>query len=43
MIEAYVAFSGTTDSILKTSHVTRTRHAHQVSALMLAKLQEDGN
>ena len=39
----YLAFFGTTDSILKTSHVTRTRHAHQVSALTLAKLQQDGN
>ena len=39
LTEAGIASSGTADSILKTSHITRTRHAHQVSALALAKLQ----
>ena len=28
-------------SFLKAVHLTRTRHAHQISALALAKLQND--
>lgn len=39
--EAGVASSGTADSFLKVSHLTRTRHAHQVTALALSKLQRD--
>ena len=41
LTEAGIASSGTADSFLKASHLTRTRHAHQVTALALAKLQED--
>ena len=41
LTEAGIASSGTSDSFLKASHLTRTRHAHQVTALVLAKLQED--
>ena len=32
LTEADVATSGTADSFLKASHITRTRHAHQVTA-----------
>ena len=39
--EAGVASSGTADPFLKVSHLTRTRHAHQVTALALSKLQCD--
>ena len=35
------ATTGTADSFLNVSHLTRTRHVHQVTALALAKLQED--
>ncbi len=41
LAQADIASSGTVDSFLKASHLTRTRHAHQVSALALAKLQEE--
>ncbi|KAJ3580898.1 hypothetical protein NHX12_001242 [Muraenolepis orangiensis] len=42
LTDAGVASSGTADSFLKVSHLTRTRHAHQAwSALALAKLQQD--
>ena len=41
LTEAGIASSGTADSFLKVSHLTRTRHAHQVTALALAKLQND--
>jgi hypothetical protein len=41
LTEAGIASSGTADSFLKASHLTRTRHAHQVSVLALAKLQQD--
>lgn len=41
LTQAGIASSGTADSFLKASHLTRTRHAHQVTALALAKLQED--
>lgn len=36
-----VASAGTADSFLRVSHLTRTRHAHQVTALSLSKLQRD--
>lgn len=39
--QAGIASSGTANSFLKASHLTRTRHAHQVSALALARLQQD--
>ena len=39
LYEADVASSGTADSFLKASHLTRTRHAHQITALSLVKLQ----
>ena len=39
--QAGIASSGTADSYLKASHLTRTRYAHQVTALALAKLQKD--
>ena len=32
LVEAGIATSGTADSFLKVSHVTKTRHAHQVNA-----------
>ena len=41
LTEADVATSGTAVSFLKASHITRTRHAHQVTALALSKLQQD--
>ena len=41
LTQAGIASSGTADSFLKASHLTRTRHAHQVTALALAKLQDD--
>jgi len=41
LVQVGIASSGTADSFLKVSHLTRTRHAHQVTALALAKLQDD--
>lgn len=41
LTQAEIASSGTADSFLKATHLTRTRHAHQVSALALTKLQSD--
>ena len=41
LTQAGIASSGTTDSFLHCCHLTRTRRAHQVSAVTLAKLQED--
>jgi hypothetical protein len=38
LTEAGVATSGTTDSFLKVSHITRSRYAHQITALTLSKL-----
>ena len=35
LTQANIASSGTADSYLKVSHVTRTRHAHQVTASSL--------
>lgn len=40
LTQAGIASSGTVDSFLKAAHLTRIRHAHLVSALALAKLQE---
>ncbi|KAG1650849.1 Kelch domain-containing protein 4 [Nymphon striatum] len=39
LVEAEIATSGTADSFRKVSHITRTRHAHQVTALALETLQ----
>lgn len=39
--ESGVASFGRADSLLKVSHLTRTRHAHQFTALALAQLQRD--
>ena len=41
LIEAEVASSGTADSFLKVSHLTRTRHAHQLTLLTLQNLQQE--
>ena len=41
LTQAGIASFGTADSFLKAAHLTRTRHAHQVSVLALAKLQQD--
>lgn len=41
LTEAGIATSGTADSFLKVAHLTKTRHAHQVTAMSLAKLQSD--
>ena len=39
--EAGIASSGTAESFLKVTHLTRTRHAHQVTVLALQKLQRE--
>ena len=41
LAEAEVASSGTADSFLKVAHLTRTRHAHQITLLTLHKLQKE--
>ena len=41
LVEAGIASSGWAESILRCSHLTRTRHMHQVSALALANLQQE--
>ena len=41
LTESSVATAGTAESFLKAAHLTRTRHAHQVTAMTLAKLQRD--
>ena len=41
LTQAGVASSGTATSFLRCCHLTRTRQAHQVTALALAKLQHD--
>lgn len=41
LIQVGIATSGTADSFLKASHLTRTRHAHQLSVLALSKLQHE--
>ena len=38
LTESEVASSGTADSFLKVAHITRTRHAHQVTVLVLQRL-----
>ena len=38
LVESGIASSGTADSFLKASHVTKTRHAHQVTASSLYML-----
>ena len=37
--EAEIVSIGTADSFLKASHLTKTRHSHQVTLLALSKLQ----
>lgn len=39
LLEAGIATSGMAESFLKASHLTRTRHSHQVTLLALSKLQ----
>ena len=41
LTESEVAPSGVADSILKATHLTRTRHAHEVSLLALHKLRKE--
>ena len=41
LCEAAVANPGTADSFLKASHLSRTRHCHQITSLALSKLQKD--
>lgn len=41
LTQAEIASSGTADSFLKASHLTRARHGHQVSVVALSKLQHD--
>ena len=40
LVQAKVASSGVAESFLKASHVTRTRHAHQVTASALHLLMK---
>ena len=40
LVQAGVAKVGMADSFLKASHITRTRHAHQVTAAALFILQK---
>ena len=41
LTQADVASSGTADSYLKATHLTRTRHVHQVTLLTLHKLRKE--
>ena len=41
LTQADVAFSGTADSYLQATHLTGTRHAHQVTLLTLHKLRKE--
>ena len=41
LTNADITSAGKADSFLKTSHLARTRHSHQVSALALAQLEEE--
>ncbi len=41
LTQAGITSSGTVDSLLKASHLSRTRPGHQIGALALPKLQED--
>jgi len=38
LVQVDIASTGTADSFIKVSHVTRTRHAHQVTAATLYAL-----
>ncbi len=38
LVQANIASTGTADSFVKASHVTKTRHAHQVTAASLHTL-----
>ena len=38
LVQANTASSGTADSFIRASHVTKTRHAHQVTAASLHTL-----
>ena len=40
LTDAGVATAGIADSLLKASHLTRTRHAHQVTCVALYSLQQ---
>ena len=41
IVKAGITTSGTADSFLRCSHLTRTRHMHQVSALAVATLRQE--
>ena len=41
LTDAAIATVGTADSFLKCTHITRTRHAHQLTALALSVLQKN--
>ena len=41
LCEAGIATAGVADSFLKVSHLTRTRRSHQITALVLSKLQQE--
>ena len=41
IFNAGIATSGGADSLLKATHVTRTRHAHQITAAALSILQHE--
>lgn len=43
LTQAGIASSGTANSILTASHLTKTRHTHEVSTLALAKMQRDAH
>ena len=41
LTNADVASAGKADSVLKTAHLARTRHSHQITALALEQLEEE--
>ena len=41
LCEAGIATAGVADSFLKASHLTRTRRSHQITKLVLTRLQQD--
>lgn len=41
LIDSEIATPGTAESFLKATHITRTRHSHQVSLLALHTLQRN--
>ena len=41
LVDADVATSGTADSFIQCTHITRTRHAHQLTVLALSALQKN--